>query len=551
MLLSVQVNCKLFAQDSDCCDREAILFCDYNHPFMSNSEKERTEKEFSVAVFDKFQEVFNRNCFQVILPMPLDASNIPQNEYQIEVKHTQATNVTNWPNTRIEATLFLVAQGYREPVHLWEIEEPGDSLTFGKLSWPTFLDKLVNKINTGPEITEIVEKCEKRPVTLDIGCDKEELDPGEVIDVFLTGFKGKYGETSREFNRIVVQVSPGEIVNGAECELGEDYKAYRVENNFIKVRYRAPENCENPSVKFTIYNSCDILREQDLYMSKTQTKDRLLEKDFSLNCYDAKIKITGKYEKILKTSDKNTRDEEVNNYNLDESIDASVLIFFELIETQDMPLFNQTFQYYKPTSVSITDFNYTFESHRYMAGSNYETNVDVNRSPGKHEIDGKEYVSKFPWMLVIDNETGKAVKMIPAGYRISYEINETEKLNSVRYTNQGPKRESKTTTKTSSKYFELEPVGEKVTDPTVRKSDNSLQDYLQRQGIEIPAGVSLPEVSNKEIIKEINPDIVVKFGDGKSSFGGEGRLPVKKEMENGFEEENRYYKWEMTLKKGK
>jgi hypothetical protein len=141
--------------------------------------------------------------------------------------------------------------------------------------------------------------------------------------------------------------------------------------------------------------------------------------------------------------------------------------------------------------------------------------------------------------------------MIPAGYRISYEINETEKLNSVRYTNQGPKRESKTTTKTSSKYFELEPVGEKVTDPTVRKSDNSLQDYLQRQGIEIPAGVSLPEVSNKEIIKEINPDIVVKFGDGKSSFGGEGRLPVKKEMENGFEEENRYYKWEMTLKKGK
>lgn len=383
----------LLAQGPACCDREAVLYCEYNHAFMGNTERDKIEKEFSQAVFEKLREILNRDCFQVILPTPLDAANIPQNEYQIEVKHTQVTNLTKWPDTRIEAELFLIVEGYRESVHYWEVEEAGDSLTADKISWPLFLDKLVNTIRNGPEITELIEKCEKRPVTLNIGCDKEVFDPGEVISIFLYEFKDKNGETSRPFNRIVVQVSSGEIVNEAPIDLGSEYYAFRVERNLVELKYRAPDNCDDPTVKFTIYNSCDILREQDLWIGKTQIKDRLQEKDFALNCYDASINVRGNYDRELITSREGDKDGEVQKHHLKESIEASAIIFLKLIESQDMPVFNQTWQYYKPTSVSLSGFNYNSEENRYSAGPKYETTVDYHRSAKNPELEDKEHVN--------------------------------------------------------------------------------------------------------------------------------------------------------------
>lgn len=539
----------LFAQSADCCDREAILYCEYNHSFMGNAEREKIEKEFTGAVFGKFQEIFNRDCFQVLLPAPLDASNIPQNEYQIEVKHTQVTNLTKWPNTRIEAELFLVVEGYRESVHYWEVEEAGDSLTADNISWPSFLDKLVNKIRNGPEITELVEKCEKRPVTLEVGCDKEEFNPGEVISVFVFDFKDKYGEDSREFNRIVVQVSSGEIINGATCDLGPDYYAFRTERGLIELKYRAPENCVNPTVKFTVYNSCDILREQDLWMSKTQTKDPLVEKDFAMNCYDAAITVTGKYDKILTTSREDSKNGEVQKHYIKESIEASAIVFLTMTESQDMPIFNQTWQYYTPTSVNLSGFSYNSEENRYSAGPKYETTVDFHRNVTHFELEGIEYVGQLPWMLVIDNETEKAVKFIPAGFNVAYEINETENINSVIYSDDGPERDSQTLTKTYERSFALGPVAEEIPDPTIKSSSTWIRDYIKDQGIDIPAGVPVPNVSNEETIKEIHPDILVKHGDGKTSFGGDGSRRIRKDLEDGYEEENLSYNWQMTIKK--
>ncbi len=69
LLLSsiVQVNSNLFAQGSGCCDREAILYCEYNHAFLGNTTEEKIEKEFSASAFEKFKEVFTCDCFQLTL----------------------------------------------------------------------------------------------------------------------------------------------------------------------------------------------------------------------------------------------------------------------------------------------------------------------------------------------------------------------------------------------------------------------------------------------------------------------------------------------------
>ena len=343
----------------------------------------------------------------------------------------------------------------------------------------------------------------------------------------------------------------GEILNGTVCDIGPDYVAYKVWRDNVDVRYKAPENCEKITARITVYNSCDVLPEKWLGMNKTQIKDRLIEKDINLNCSDASITITKKYDRRLQTSQQEPKSEEVHKHKLNESIDATANIYLELTETMDMPIFNQTWQYYKPISASVTAFNYNSKENKHSSGPKYTTNVNYSRIAKKHEIEGKEYVTQMPWILVFDNVTEKAVKLLPAGYGIAYEINETEILKSVVYTDDGPDREAKTSSKTSEKSFKLGPVGEKVEDPTIKSSDNWMQDYLKKQGVEIPAGVPIPKVSNEETIEEIQPDILVKTGDGKYSFGGNGSRQIKKELEYGSDEVSLSYNWHMTIKKKK
>ena len=53
----------------------------------------------------------------------------------------------------------------------------------------------------------------------------------------------------------------------------------------------------------------------------------------------------------------------------------------------------------------------------------------------------------------------------------------------------------------------------------------------------------LPAPTNEETISEIPPDIIVKTVDGKTSFGGNGNCTIRKELENGFSEENLSFSW--------
>jgi hypothetical protein len=267
--------------------------------------------------------------------------------------------------------------------------------------------------------------------------------------------------------------------------------------------------------------------------------------------FDARINVNGKYDKTINTSREDPENEEVQKHYLKESVQASATIFLTLTESQDMPIFNQTWQYYKPSSVNLSGFSYNSEENRYSAGPKYETTVDYHRNAENPELEGLEQVSQIPWILVIDNESGKAVKFAPAGFNVAYEINETENMNSVIYTEHGPERDSKTSKKTRERSFALGPVAEKVPDPTIKSSDTWIQDYLKDQGIEIPAGVPIPNVSNEETIKKIHPDILVKFGDGKTSIGGDGSRRKRKDLEDGYEEQNFHYNWSMTVTKRK
>jgi len=376
-----------------------------------------------------------------------------------------------------------------------------------------------------------------RGLKIEVKPDRREIEPDEHAKIIIT-----FNETDPDGSKYPLEGKEIDVkINGLVNGTIKPVNGYTTNSDGkIVLNYKAGSNDEKITVNASF--------QPEDYPDKAEGKGSVTVKSPE---YDAKLNLKKTYDKTLTTSYNDISSKEVHKHNLKESIEASATVYLTLIESQDMPVLNQTWQYFKPTSVSIPEINYNSTENKYSSGPKYETNVDYYRSLIKQELDGKETVKQLPWMLVIDNETKKAVKLIPAGYGITYEINETEKLNSTVYSDQGPEKRSSTTTKTSSKSFALGPVGEEIQDNTIKKSDTWMQDYLKKQGVELPAGVTIPKISNEETIKKIQPDILVKFGDGKTSFGGEGTRKIRKELEHGYQEENLHYSWNMTVKKKK
>lgn len=388
----------------------------------------------------------------------------------------------------------------------------------------------------GGPIVEVEKELIIRGLEVKVQPNRKEIEAGQRTDIVLT-----LNETDPDGTEFPVE--------GKQLEV----KISGLENGTIKAKNGYTTNSEGKVVLDFKAGSNDEKITVTASFQPEDYPDKVTGRNFVKVIpeeFEAKISISKKYNRILQTSQEDSKGE-VYKRDINESIEASATIYLALTNTMDMPIFNQTWQYYTPTSVSLLGFHYNSNENQFRSGPKYETNVGIIKDATNYEIEGKEYLTQLPWMLVIDNETKKAVKLIPAGYSIGYEINEVENINSVVYSDNGPERDSKTTTKTGSKSFKLGPVGEEVDDPTIKKSDNWMQDYLKKQGIELPAGVDIPKVSNEETVKKIQPDILVKFGDGETSFGGEATNLVNKELDSGFEKINSSYNWEMTINKKK
>lgn len=108
-------------------------------------------------------------------------------------------------------------------------------------------------------ITNLLDAFEKKPNQCQIKPEKDELGEGQEIDIVLSEFRDALQQPSREFNRIIVYAQEGKILNGSRCEAGSDYRVFRLDEQPITVRYRAPKSGNISSDKITIYNSCEIL----------------------------------------------------------------------------------------------------------------------------------------------------------------------------------------------------------------------------------------------------------------------------------------------------
>ena len=137
---------------------------------------------------------------------------------------------------------------------------------------------------------------EKTPVECDIEPQKEEVFPGQMIDITISNCKGRKGEPSREFQRLVATVKHGYIANGAPV-LDPDYEAFSYGDGNVKIEYQAPGTCDNREDVVSVYNSCDIYNSTLHPLELTKKNKEIGEAKIKINCEKGFINITRKFTK--------------------------------------------------------------------------------------------------------------------------------------------------------------------------------------------------------------------------------------------------------------
>ena len=281
--------------------------------------------------------------------------------------------------------------------------------------------------------------------------------------------------------------------------------------------------------------------------------------------YDAAVTVKKTVRKeILKeikgdSSDGQCQTHTEDNYDLDETIDASIYIQLKLTQVADMPIYNQRWEYYTPINVNISGFSIQhFENHMIYgnvsgagcAVGGSETHVTVTHQPGMRKINEPTF---SPWIMAFDNKTGKAVKMMPAGYGIEYDMTVTEDMESRRWDEDGESNESSSDTRLSGhNVFKVGPVEDPKPDPTFKPGLQGIYDYLREEvGDSLVAAIPVIPIPppDADKVPEINPDLIVQFGDGIKNFGGWGHKEIDNPTEYGYEKTVSDYNWQVNRRK--
>jgi hypothetical protein len=183
-----------------------------------------------------------------------------------------------------------------ELIHQWKTESERPTFTFRGHIRRMFKNRDAVLKKWVPLDITLLNDFEKRPDKCDVHPDKEELFPGQETEVKISNIVDFEGRESREFNRIVVQAVNGEIIGGTPLASDPELKTFQVGKDDITFTYQAPdeENSQVTEDKIIVYNSCDILREDEYPMPKTGLKDKIAEKTIKILKADAEATLRAK-----------------------------------------------------------------------------------------------------------------------------------------------------------------------------------------------------------------------------------------------------------------
>ena len=273
--------------------------------------------------------------------------------------------------------------------------------------------------------------------------------------------------------------------------------------------------------------------------------------------YEATLTIKGSYTNTQYSSysKEDENGTQRGNSDLKEIQAASFYIPLRMERADDVPMLNQRWEYYSPVNINLTTSTLTYRHKKYDYAS-YKTNhgfeqtVTRNKNPVRQEISGKETLEgQMNIILVIDKETSKVVKIITGGYGLDFYWKEDYKIIGYSWDEDGKKPINKSESKTDdiSSQFVAGPVEDEVPDPTAKSVAESLRTYLKNLGTPLPADIEIPEDEGDKA--EIRPDLLVEFGDGKTSFGGDGKRILDNSKGSSVNRQEWTFNWQVTRRK--
>jgi hypothetical protein len=272
--------------------------------------------------------------------------------------------------------------------------------------------------------------------------------------------------------------------------------------------------------------------------------------------YDATLTLKGSYKKTEKShyETKNSWGDNENTLETEDFREASFYVPLKMVDAYDVEVQNLRYELYQPLDINLSHFNASFKSTEYQSSiapdQGSKTTIIRKKTASDRKISIKEVMLQNHIVMTLDLKTGKVRKIDLDGFAIGFTWNETIDIHKDSWWQPPPQPGHETIddrqSSKSDDSFQVGPVEDPVPDPTIKSSSEEIMNYLKEMGIPLPADA---DINKEEEVPKIEPDLLVKFGDGKSYFGGEGSKIIDNSEGSTVNREEFSFSWQATRKK--
>ena len=515
----------------DCTRRGVIV------DFTTNSDFPNLETSIEYRVW----EALITPCFHFLSSMATGAGKAA--EYTFRISYMD--NLEGAVKSRVTISMYFNGEE-EELLKTWTTE--GDRPTQG---FPYHSNKMFRNdsavLRQERDIDQkLIKDFEKRPHTCEVNLDKDKVFPGEEVEARVERIEDIKGQKSREFNRIILQAVEGDIIGGEPLEIESRWKAFQVGDGTVKFKYRAPSSGDLKEDTINIYNSCDVLPEGLCPLAKTVIKDKIGTKKIQIQTADATLTLEGSE---ISTHDHDKNEKNYHEYlHKKETVEATIVLSLTLDKVLEIPNYAQIWEYYRADSRDIQRFHAvsSVRDERGSPGDKWETRHTVDGTGGGQKIDAP-FMNDI-MIVIFDKKTKKAVKVIVPGYSISYSWELHDKFHSESWGgDSGPKIEDKESSSTERGTLSVKPVEASIPDPTINPNalQESIIEMFKARGLQPPPNIPVP----KQKEEKVQPEFLVKSGDGETTMGGEGKKVEENNGSGPRDRRERKFKWHLTRKK--
>ena len=305
-------------------------------------------------------------------PEAVIPKNYKQPEYSFEIDFVSGLDEYRESDgrpvrSRMKVTMYFDEE-QREEIHQWNTVGTWDLQTDGGSSLSSHQRKLKRAYKEGPGITEIIDEFEKRPYECQVKLEEEVVKLGQVIEIELSDFKDAVGETSREFNRVMLQVLHGKILNGMPSKYSDGLRIFLVGKEPIKIKYQAPDSCEVTEDSLIINSTCEILDDDREPLIDTELDEEIQTEAIPLYCPGVSLTMTRSVRKHNEW-DKGKRGK-IDRHDWDQTTSLTVRVDFEKEPAQVRQAFDLTTMTSAPERYRYKPSNWTINSPQHSGSGN-------------------------------------------------------------------------------------------------------------------------------------------------------------------------------------